>query len=296
VNQTYKFLRNCINERIDNHIDDNIECLINVDETPCYIENPSKETIDIKGVKKVEIITYGKEKCRLTAILAISASGEKLPPMLILKGKTGKKKENILNNLDLVKDKKIFVKCQDNSWCTAELFKFWIKDIFIPYQNNIVKKKCLLIFDRATTHLTTEILDYLQFLNIKYVLIPAGFTRFLQPLDVAINKPFKIGLKHKYLEFQQKNLEEIFQNKFSLKDEIIVKFIAEIWNDEKIIKRQTIIHSFLHCGISQLLDGSQDELFNWPDLELSFNAKNDIGNIINDSENINEEQNFDELS
>ena len=114
-------------------------------------------------------------------------------------------------------------------------------------------------------------------------------------MDVAINKPFKIGLKHKYLEFQQKNLEEIFQNKFSLKDEIIVKFIAEIWNDENIIKRQTIIHSFLHCGISHLLDGSQDELFNWPDLELSFNAKNDIGNIINDSENINEEQNFDDF-
>ena len=77
----------------------------------------------------------------MTAILAISASGEKLPPMLILKGKTGKKKENILNNFDLLKkDKKIYVKCQDNSWCTAELFKFWIKNIFLPYQNNIVKK------------------------------------------------------------------------------------------------------------------------------------------------------------
>ena len=47
-------------------------------------------------------------------ILAISASGQKLPPMLILKGKPGKKKENLLNNLDLVKDKKIYVKCQDN--------------------------------------------------------------------------------------------------------------------------------------------------------------------------------------
>ena len=59
-NQTYIFLSSCIKERIDNHIDDNIECLINVDETPCYIENLSKDTIDLKGVKKVEIITYGK--------------------------------------------------------------------------------------------------------------------------------------------------------------------------------------------------------------------------------------------
>lgn len=71
--------------------------LINVDETPCYIENTSKGTINIKGVNKVDIITYGKEKCRLTVILAISASGKKLPPMLILKGKTGKKKRKYIN-------------------------------------------------------------------------------------------------------------------------------------------------------------------------------------------------------
>ena len=71
----------------------------------------------------------------------------KLPPMLILKGKTGKK-ETELNNLDIVKDKKIYIKCQANSWCTAELFKYWIKKIFIPYQDNIVKNRCLLIFDR----------------------------------------------------------------------------------------------------------------------------------------------------
>ena len=135
-----------------------------------------------------------------------------------------------------------------------------------------------------------EIIDYLQLLNIKYILIPPGFKRFLQPLDVAINKPFKIGLKQKYLDFQQKNIEQIFENKFYLNDKNIIKFIYDIWADENIIKRQVIINSFLHCGISQLLDGSQDELFNWPDLDSSFNDKNDIGNIIYDLEDKNEEQ------
>ena len=91
-NITYIFLRKRIKERIDNIIYDNIECIVNLDETPCYIENPSKETINIKDVKKVEIITYDKEKCRITAILSISASGYKLPPLLILKGQTGKKR------------------------------------------------------------------------------------------------------------------------------------------------------------------------------------------------------------
>ena len=58
-NITYIFLRKCIKERIDNTIYDNIECIVNLDETSYYIENPSKEICYIKGVKKVEIITYG---------------------------------------------------------------------------------------------------------------------------------------------------------------------------------------------------------------------------------------------
>ena len=69
-----------------------------------------------------------------------------------------------------------------------------------------------------------------------------------------------------------------------------INFIYDIWTDENIIKKQVIINSFLHCGISQLLDRSQDELFNWPDLDSSIDDKNEIGNIIGDLEDTNEEQ------
>ena len=69
-----------------------------------------------------------------------------------------------------------------------------------------------------------------------------------------------------------------------------INFIYDIWTDENIIKRQAIINSFLHCGISQLLDDSQDKLFNQPDLNSSIDDKNEIGNIIDDLEDNNEEQ------
>ena len=67
-------------------------------EIPCYLENPSKETLDIKG-KKIEILTFGKDRCRFTAVLAITASGVKLPPLIISKNKIGKRKECYLNTL-----------------------------------------------------------------------------------------------------------------------------------------------------------------------------------------------------
>ena len=129
-NLTYKFLYEIIKARKDSEVYDNISLIVNVDETPCYLENPLTETVDIKGKKQIEIVTYGKEKCRLTAVLGVSASGYKLPPLLILKGKIGKKKEKELNNIDIVKNKKNFVKCQENAWCSSEIFLFWINNIF----------------------------------------------------------------------------------------------------------------------------------------------------------------------
>ena len=63
---------------------------------PCYIENQDNENIDIKGDKNIDIKIFGKEKRRITIVLRIITSWEKLPPLLILKDKPWKKKENEL--------------------------------------------------------------------------------------------------------------------------------------------------------------------------------------------------------
>ena len=78
-NLTYKFLNEIIKSRKDSEVYDNISLIVNVDETPCYLENPLTETVDLKGKKQIEIVTYGKEKCHITAVLSVNASGYKLP-------------------------------------------------------------------------------------------------------------------------------------------------------------------------------------------------------------------------
>lgn len=61
----------------------------------------------IKGKKK-DIINFVKDKIRFTAVLSISASAQKLPPLIISKGKSGKRKEDKLNKFDVEKEKKFY--------------------------------------------------------------------------------------------------------------------------------------------------------------------------------------------
>ena len=62
----------------------------------------------------------------------------------------------------------------------------------------------MLIMDGASMHKTPEIKRSVELSETK-VMIPGGFTRYLQPLDVSIIKPFKKEIRRKYNEYCIKN-------------------------------------------------------------------------------------------
>jgi len=67
--------------------------MANADETAIYLDMPPNYTLEKKGVKEVHLKTTGCEKLRLTVMLAATADGRKLPPLIILKRKTLPKSE-----------------------------------------------------------------------------------------------------------------------------------------------------------------------------------------------------------
>ena len=67
-----------------------LDAIANMDETPLYLNVPPSTTVQKIGSKRVKIKTHGQENWRVTAILTIHASGEKLPSLLIFKAKEGK--------------------------------------------------------------------------------------------------------------------------------------------------------------------------------------------------------------
>ena len=136
------FLREIIHTRqIYNFKDNNADygLIINVDETPMCMNLPLDSTITNQGKKDINILTYGKEKVRLSIVLAIAGNGNKLKPLIICKGKKNGIKEKKLQNLDTVKKGNIIVKTQENSWYDADIFKYWINEVlseYIKHNNN----------------------------------------------------------------------------------------------------------------------------------------------------------------
>ena len=66
-------------------------------------------------------------------------------------------------------------------------------------------------------------------MKIQISLIPGGLTRYVQPLDASINKPFKDELKKKYTKYfiDQKDTFKVTQ-----KD--LINWVWEIWHDDKL--------------------------------------------------------------
>jgi hypothetical protein len=87
--------------------------IANADEMAIYLDMPPNYTMEKKGVKEVLLKSTGCEKLRLTVILAVTADGRKLPPLLILKRKTLPKLEAF--------PKDVIFRAQEKGWMMKEL-------------------------------------------------------------------------------------------------------------------------------------------------------------------------------
>ena len=67
--------------------------IINMDEVPLTFDIPMNRTVEKKGTSSITIRTTGHEKSSFTVVLACTASGRKLPPMMIFKRKTAIKEK-----------------------------------------------------------------------------------------------------------------------------------------------------------------------------------------------------------
>ena len=244
------------NENLRKENDFDLDQIANIDETPLFMNIISKKTIAKIGSKEVIINTHGQERVHVTAILWIVADGTKLPPMLVFKGISGGRVEKRIQKHSLVKDRKIFAYCQPKAWNNEYIMRVWISEVWRKYCYFKLQKDTMLVMDDASMHKLENVRQKIKDCHTEVSMIPAGLTRYLQPLDVSINKPFKDELRKKYTKYcidQEEGNTKVSQ-------EDLINWVWEVWYSEKL-SQEIIKKSFKIAGITLNIDGSEDEMF-----------------------------------
>ncbi|CAI7754646.1 unnamed protein product [Closterium sp. NIES-54] len=147
----------------------------------------------------------------------------------------------------------------------------------------------MLVLDSYRGHLTDAVKAKSGELNIVPADIPASCTSEIQPLDIAMNRSFKAAARQLYQEWFESEGVDCLTERGELNPyvyvvsalecfhpvliavvfpyvagnickpppELTLKWISKAW---KVVPKDLIERSFLTCGISNTLDGSQDNL------------------------------------
>lgn len=213
--------------------------VINIDETGIQYDPQINNTLEFMGVERVEVKSTNMNKQRITVILSVDyLNNLNIKPFIIFKGTTPK----CLKGVNI--DDNYVLSYQRNSWCTAEQFILFLKTL--PKDKNL-----LLIFDNFSGHVTPSVKEFIktEYPLVKVITLPPNTTSILQPLDVAINKPFKAYIKSNYITWFTKYYDE--HGKYPKlpkvdRNNLITSWINESWT--KVCIHQTIKKSFNFCG------------------------------------------------
>ncbi|POM76545.1 Pogo transposable element with KRAB, partial [Phytophthora palmivora] len=150
-----------------------------MDETAVYFEDARVQTVDFCGARLVVVCSTGYASMRITAILAVTASGRKLPPVLIWKGKDKPSFEKIYG---------VYATYQKHSWVDSALLKRWFD---LQFPQVAISEGKFLGWNSTGTHIMRKIKAKCQSRGIELWVIPGGLTPYLQAGDIAIYRSFK---------------------------------------------------------------------------------------------------------
>ena len=115
------------------------------------------------------------------------------------------------------------------------------------------------MFDSFEAHVTDTVKASFKRENTELAVILGGLTSLLQLLDVSLNKPFKDGVRKKWMQWMADGIHKFTASGQQRKpsEELICSWVSQVWKD---IPAEMITTSFLKCGITNNLDGTQDGL------------------------------------
>ena len=197
-------------------------------------------------MKEATVKSCNKERELTTVLVGGTWSGQKIPAFIILKGKGVKKlKITIPRNVRIEYREK-------GSYMDRKTMKAWVRTIFKTYALRLPEnKKGLLLIDGFKGHLSPEIEKEIRDLRFDILKFPADTTKYLQPMDLSVNRSLKNYYSQKWEDYitsrTEKHLTK-FGNIQAPRREDLVNWIAWSWEN---VSETTVSNGFnvfkKHC-------------------------------------------------
>ena len=221
----------------------------NMDETPMFFDMPGNTTVAMKGEKTINVRTCGADKTHFTVVLCVMADGTKLTPMVVFKRKT----------LPKVNVPGVIIAVHPKGWVDEGLVHMFLDQVWNKRPSALFRPQSLLVWDMFRAHLVDYVRKKLNEMKTHVAVIPGGTTSILQPLDVCLNKPFKVNMRKLWNEWMISGEQELTKagNFKRPSIEKVVAWVKDAWD---AVPASQVIISFKKCSISNAMDGSEDHL------------------------------------
>lgn len=91
------------------------------------------------------------------------------------------------------------VRAQEKGWVNDELVVDWFKTVWENHPGGMLAKKSLLVLDSVCTRVTPKVRA--ELCKVHKPVMPGRLTGMQQPLDISVNRPFKLEFRRCHTEW-----------------------------------------------------------------------------------------------
>lgn len=185
------------------HLFDKPYAVWNCDEMSKNFEHSPSRVVAAKGEDCVS--RTSSKSTNITVMACVNGAGRRMPPMLVVKGKTTKSLHGFNTQAAPTGSRWFY---QKNGWMEDSIGEKWFNEVFLQFCGST--RPQLLILDGHSSHETLAILMRAIEENIHILAMPPHTTHYAQPLDRAVFGPLNAKYNEACSEFlQQSPLNQI---------------------------------------------------------------------------------------
>ena len=120
--------------------------------------------------------------------------------------------------------------------------------------------KAMLVCDSMRAHITEGSKEAVKLTNSIMAVIPGGTTKYLQPLDISVNRPFKIHIREEWEKWMSEG-EKSFTKTGRMRKATFAQVTAWVKNAWNKVKIQTIVNGFVKAELIRppTMDAPRDD-------------------------------------